>query len=147
MDILTGRFGPREIAFAAAFGVFLGLLPKDNLLFVLAALVFLFSHANIVLGLVVTAVVSFFAPWIHEAVANSLGGAVLISPFGQKAVAALHGIPGIPWMKLDNTVVMGSLLLGATLFFPIFFLVWIPLKIFMPKKKEEKEEKKESVTK
>ncbi len=134
MDIITGKLGPRELALAGAFGVLLGLLPKDNLLFVALALLFFFSHANLVVGVLVTIIVSSFSPWVHEYWADSLGTMLLTSPGGQSVVGTPFKIPLMPWTMLDNTVVLGSFVTGAVLFFPLYFVIWFPLKMVWPKK-------------
>jgi uncharacterized protein (TIGR03546 family) len=136
MDIFTGRFGAREIAFGIAFGVLLGLLPKGNLLFVVLAILFFLSHANIVVGILATLVISFFAPWLNP-LADRIGREILVSVPGQQIIGNLFHIPAVSWTMLDNTVVLGMFLLGLVLFLPIFFVVWIPLKIILPKKKEQ----------
>jgi uncharacterized protein (TIGR03546 family) len=143
MNTLTGRLGPREIALGIAFGVLLGLLPKSNLLFVILAIFFFLSHANIVIGVLATLVVSFLASWI-DPFAEWIGRGILLSETGQQIIGNLSCLPVVPWMMLDNTVVLGMFLLGLILFLPIFLAVWIPLKIVYPKKSEKKEPKTES---
>lgn len=144
MDTLTGRFGPREIAQGVAFGLFLGLMigfpPKFNLLILLTGLVFFLSHANIVVGLAVTAIAALLAPWGYPFF-HRIGGEVLTSSFGQETGAALFRIPVLPWTMLDNTIVLGSFLVGLALFLPVFVVVWIPLKIVWPRTKEMPNEK------
>lgn len=134
MDILTGRLGPREIALAFAFGILLGLVPKANLLFFALLILVFLSHANFGITLIVGVVVSFFAPWVHPT-AHEIGGTVLLSPIGQQIGAKLFQIPGVPWTMLDNTVVLGSFLIGLVLFFPVYFFVWAPLKLVWPRPK------------
>ncbi|MCL2742792.1 MAG: TIGR03546 family protein [Planctomycetaceae bacterium] len=141
MDIITGKFGPREIAFAVSFGILLGLLPKDNLTAAAIAVVFFLSRANLVLGVVITIIVSFLSPFYYP-IAHRIGLEILTSDFGQEWGAALFQYPLVPWSMLDNTVVMGSFATGLALFLPVWFIVWLPLKLFW-KKEETKQKKKE----
>lgn len=136
MDTLTGRLGPREIALAAAFGVLIGLIPKANLLVLVLGILFFLSHANILLGILVMVAVSLLTPWIHP-LCHRIGGDILSSAIGQEWAGQLFRIPVMPWTMLDNTVVLGSFLLGLVLFLPVFLLVWVPVKIFWPKKTPE----------
>ncbi|MDR1142010.1 MAG: DUF2062 domain-containing protein [Planctomycetaceae bacterium] len=136
MNTLTGRLGPREIALGITFGVLLGFLPKANLLFVVFAILFFLSHANIIIGVLTTLVISFFAPWLYP-LAERIGCEILVSAQGQQIIGTLFCIPVVPWTMLDNTVVLGMFLLGLLLFLPVFLVVWIPLKIILPKKKEQ----------
>ncbi len=139
IDTFTGKWGPREIALSVAFGILIGLIPKANLTVAVLAVLFFLSHANIVLGLVVMLLVSLAAPWVHPLAAN-LGGEILTSPQGNAVISTVFHFPLVPWTSLNNTVVLGSLLIGLVLFLPVFLAVWVPLKIVWPKnaKKEEK---------
>ncbi|MDR1269757.1 MAG: DUF2062 domain-containing protein [Planctomycetaceae bacterium] len=136
MNTVTGRLGPREIALGITFGVLLGFLPKANLLFVVLAILFFLSHANIIIGVLTTLVISFFAPWLYP-LAERIGCEILVSAQGQQIIGTLFRLPVVPWTMLDNTVVLGMFLLGILLFLPVFLVVWIPLKIILPKKKEQ----------
>jgi hypothetical protein len=69
--------------------------------------------------------------------ANQIGREILVSAQGQQVIGMLYCIPVIPWTMLDNTVVLGMFLLGLLLFLPVFLVVWISLKIILPKKKEQ----------
>ncbi len=140
MDIITGKLGPRELALAGAFGVLLGLLPKDNLLFISLAGLFFFSHANLVVGIVLTGLVSIVAPWIHEYWAHPLGTKVLTAPGGQNVIGALFKIPLAPWTMLDKTVVLGSFLTGMLLFVPLYLVIWTPLKLVWPRPRRTEEQ-------
>lgn len=143
MDTFTGRFGPREIALAVALGILIGLLPKANLLVVLLAILLFISHANFLVAIPVILLVSVIAPWIHP-FCDRIGVFVLTSSGGQSWGGALSQIPLARWTMFDNTLVLGSLLLGLALFLPIFLLVWIPLKIIWPKKKKEEKKDEQS---
>ncbi|MDR0338182.1 MAG: DUF2062 domain-containing protein [Planctomycetaceae bacterium] len=136
MNILIGRFGAYEIALGLAFGVLLGFLPKANLLFVILAIIFFLSRANIIIGVLATLVISFFAPWLYS-FADWLGREILMSAQGQQIIGMLFCIPVMPWTMLDHTVVLGMFLLGVLLFLPVFLVAWIWLKIVLPKPKEQ----------
>jgi uncharacterized protein (TIGR03546 family) len=139
MDIITGKFGPREIAFAFSFGILLGLLPKDNLLAAAVAVIFFLSCSNLITGVIIAVIVSFFSPF-YDPLAHRIGLEILTSDFGQQWGAGLFRYPLVPWTMLDNTVVAGSFITGLVLFLPVWLAAYIPLKIFW--KKEETEKKK-----
>ncbi len=120
-------------------GVLLGLLPKTNLLAVLIALLLFLSYANLLVGAATTVIVSLIAPWIHP-IAHDIGGEILTSAVGQQIGGALFRIPLVPWTFLDNTVVLGSFLLGLVLLLPVFCVVWIAARIAGLGKKKEKED-------
>jgi uncharacterized protein (TIGR03546 family) len=145
MDIITGKFGPREIAFAFSFGILLGLMPKDNLLAAVLAVIFFLSRANLVLGIIIIAVVSFLSPF-YDPLAHRIGLEILTSDIGQKWGAKLFSYPLVPWTMLDNTVVAGSFVTGLALFIPVWLIVYIPARIFW-KKEEVKNKKPEDAVK
>ena len=130
------RLKPREIAGAAALGFFLGIVPKANLLAVLIAVLLLLLPVNLVVGLAVAVVVSLITPWIAP-FADELGGFVLMSNTGQRIGGATFRLPLVPWTMLDNTLVVGSFLIGLLLFIPVFLIVWTSLRLFMPRKQAE----------
>lgn len=136
MDTITGKWGPVEIAWGVAFGVLLGLLPKITLLFFLFGLLFVFSRAHLVSGVLLMILVTLLSPFVAP-YADQLGADILLSKPGQGIGAALFQFPVVPWTQLDNTVVLGSLLFGLVLFFPLFFVTWLPLKLFWPKTKTQ----------
>ncbi len=143
LDTFTGKWGPREIALAVAFGILIGLIPKENLTVVVMSILFFLSHANILLGLVVILIMSLAAPWIHP-LASSLGGEILTSPSGNAVITAMFHAPLLPWTSLNNTVVLGSLMMGLVLFLPVFLVIWMPLKMIWPKNAEATEEEETS---
>lgn len=143
MDVLTGKFGPREIALAIAFGVLIGLIPKANLLVAVLLILFFFSRANLLVGVLAIAMVGFFASWIHPA-AHRLGLELLVSDFGQQWGAKLFQYPFVAWTMLDNTVVLGSFLIGMALFPPVFLGAWILLKVVWPRSDESRQGRDET---
>lgn len=137
MNVITGRLGPREIALGTAFGVLMGLLPRDNLLFVGVAILFFFSHSNLVIGIVISVLTALAAPWTAP-LAHLIGQKILNTSAGQQIVGTLFQIPLLPWTMLDNTIVLGSFVLGLALFLPLFVIVWLPLKVLLPQKEAKK---------
>jgi uncharacterized protein (TIGR03546 family) len=118
-----------RIALGVALGFFLGIVPKANLLAVLIAALLLLLPANLLIGLAVTVVVSLIAPWIAP-FADELGGFVLTSNVGQQIGGAAFRLPFVPWTMLDNTLVLGSFLIGLVLVVPVFLLAWLAWRLF-----------------
>ena len=125
----------RNIALAVALGLLLGIIPKANLLAVLIATLLLLSSAHLVVGLAVAVCVSLATPWIAP-FAHELGGFILTSTIGQQLGGLAFRLPLVPWTMLDNTIVLGSFLIGLVLFVPVFLLVWGMLSIFATRKNE-----------
>jgi uncharacterized protein (TIGR03546 family) len=118
---LAGRRHPRAMAAGIAFGLLLGLVPKLNLTAVLLLGVTLCLNLNHAVCLLTAIGVSFLAarldPWT-----GALGAAVLESPRLRETWIGWYEMPLVPWMKLHNTVVLGSLLSGSAAVGPVYFL-------------------------
>lgn len=118
---LTTDDTPRQLALGCAFGMLLGLLPKDNLLFVfLSTLVFACRvnlSAVVMATLAFSVVASFLDPIVHP-----LGWRILTAEPLVPHWERLHRLPLAPWTAFNNTVVMGSLALGLMLFYPVYHL-------------------------
>ncbi len=106
---------PIRIARGIAFGVILGLIPKDNLTAVLLAAMTLFLPihrlSTWICVLAVSLVYWWTDPWI-----GALGERVLSSAVIGSVLGALSDLPILAWCSLNNTVVLGGLLFGSITF-------------------------------
>ncbi|MCA9217593.1 MAG: TIGR03546 family protein [Planctomycetales bacterium] len=112
---------PRQLAFGVALGMMIGLIPKGNLVAAcLTVLLFAFK-TNLGAGLLTIFCVSACAtqldPLLHGIGVRVLGNASVYS-----VMSRLYDSPLVPWTSLNNTVVLGGLLLGIALFYPAFHL-------------------------
>lgn len=109
----------RQLAMGVAFGMMVGLVPKDSLFFYLFALILLLSSSNLLTG----AISAFFFSWIAlllDPVTNSLGHFFLTIDSLSQTFAWLNEFPLVPWTRFENTVVTGSVLLGLLLLIPTY---------------------------
>jgi len=112
---------PSQMAHSIAFGIVIGMMPKDNLLAVsCAALIFVLPIHR--MSAIVTVAIVSILPWLTDPIAHQIGESFLKSH-------SLRGFwlwtlrqPMIPWFGINNTVVLGGMLLGAILY-PANFLV------------------------
>ena len=108
---IAGRKYPHQLAWAVALGLLLGVVPHGNLLaFCLVILVLSLKINHAMAGL--TAVcVTFLAvkldPYSHE-----VGNFILTHPQLEQTAQLAWSLPLIPWTDLNNTIVMGSFLIG-----------------------------------
>ncbi|GAB4339137.1 MAG: hypothetical protein Kow0037_23810 [Calditrichia bacterium] len=80
-------------------------------------------NVNLTAAFLAMAVFSALA-WLMDPVIHSLGYFILTGiPFLQPLWTALYNIPFVPLSGFNNTVVMGSFVLGWLLFLPMFFLM------------------------
>lgn len=124
--VLLASNAPGQLAAGFTIGMMIGLVPKGNLI-ALSLCVLLFSmRCNKGIGLVVAVGFSFVGP-LTDVFAHRLGTAVLGARSLQTAYASILNLPLGPWLGFNNTVVAGSLILGAYLAYPVF---WITRQLF-----------------
>jgi uncharacterized protein (TIGR03546 family) len=123
---LVSSNAPGQLAAGFAVGMVIGLVPKGNLI-ALSLCVLLFSmRCNKGLGFLAAIAFSFAAPWT-EPFAHRLGLFVLSVKPLQATYASVYNLPFGPWLGFNNTVVIGSLLMGAYVAYPIY---WISKQLF-----------------
>jgi uncharacterized protein (TIGR03546 family) len=120
--ILNSEISPKQIAAGFAYGVIIGLVPVSGLMPVLLLLVGLIINFNLA-ALFLAAAVFKLLSFAIDPVANQVGFYALtkvpaLVPFWTK----LYNMPIIPYTKYNNTIVMGSLIVGILLFIPMYLL-------------------------
>ena len=126
---------PGEIAHAASIGILLGLVPKNNALWYILFIFFLFVRIHkgclflsILLG-------TLLAP-LFDPLFDSLGYTVLTFEALKPAYGNLLEIPFIAFTEFNNTIVAGSLTVSLILYIPVYiltrFLVFIWRKFVAP---------------
>ncbi len=128
-DRISAINSPHELALGIAFGVLIGLMPKDSAFPWIIALMFLLSRGNLLCGIVAAIAMSAVGPMI-DVWSDKMGMAVLSIDSLQSAYASWMDLPWVAWTRFNNTVVAGSLAIGVIgwlpvyLFSQIFFRVW-----------------------
>ena len=105
------RREPRQLALACALGFLLGVLPKGNLTVGLVGLFVFAVRSNLPAVLLVATAVSFVAPAL-DPVTGAIGERLLTHPRLVPLWWSLHELPFVPWLRWNNTVVLGSFVLG-----------------------------------
>jgi uncharacterized protein (TIGR03546 family) len=119
---------PGQLAAGFTIGMIIGFVPKGNLI-ALSLCVLLFSiRCNKGLGLAAAIAFSFVGPWT-DPFAHRLGLAALNWQPLQAAYASIFNLPLGPWLGLNNTVVLGSLLMGLYAAYPVFWFTRLFFKI------------------
>lgn len=118
VQTLTAR-SPNQIALGFALGMMVGLVPKGNLI-ALALVTFLLA-ARVDLGAGTVAAFAFtWIGYLLDPVSHRIGlgllGLQTLRPFWGR----LYDLPLAPWTAFNNTVVLGSLVLGLALFYPTY---------------------------
>jgi uncharacterized protein (TIGR03546 family) len=120
---IAGRKYPHQLAWAVAFGLLLGVVPHGNLLAVAILLVVLSLKINHAMAGLTAVAATFLAtkldPYSHE-----VGDFVLTHPEVSESATRAWALPLVPWTDLNNTVVMGSFLIGVGALIPVFVVTY-----------------------
>lgn len=122
VGVLVGHDANWQIAAGAALGAIVGLVPKGNLI-AIGLLVVLFSiRVNRSAGLLFIGLFALISP-VCDSFTHRLGTQLLNYQPMQPWYAWLYDQPLGPWIGFNNTVVIGSLLVGLYIFYPVYLLV------------------------
>lgn len=120
--MLVANDSSRQIAGGAALGVVIGFVPKGNLI-AAALLVLLFSiRVNRTSGLLAAGLFSWVG-LMTDGFTHRLGAYLLSIESLQSHYAWFYDLPLGPWVGFNNTVVLGSLVLGLYLSYPAYLLL------------------------
>ena len=128
---IAGRKYPHQLAWAVAFGLLLGVVPHGNLLAIMLLLVVLSLKINHAMA-ALTAVGATFLATKLDPLSHRVGDYVLTHPSLNEAAVAAWQLPLVPWTDLNNTVVMGSLLIGVGALVPVFAITYPVFRLFAP---------------
>jgi uncharacterized protein (TIGR03546 family) len=119
LRIFSAERSPRQLAWGIAIGMMVGLVPKGNLLAVGLAMLLFGLRVNLGMGLTAVFLVSLVGPMTDQ-LSHGIGMRVLRTPWIYRLLAAAYELPLVPWTSLNNTVVLGSVILGGVLCYPTF---------------------------
>ncbi len=116
---ISGCRDPRQLAWGLAFGVCIGLVPHGNLIAVLLLGLILCLKLNHALSALTAVATSFIAPLL-DPITHAIGDRALSEPTLQSFARSGWDLPLIPWTELNNTVVLGSFILGLAALYPTY---------------------------
>lgn len=116
---LIGNDTPRQTAWGFSLGMMVGLLPKGNLVAIVIAMLLCSLRVNRAAGFLAIALFSYVGATFDQT-AHRLGSIILTSPSLQSTFAAICDKPLGPFSGLNNTAVLGQLLIGLYLFYPVY---------------------------
>lgn len=123
---------PRQLAWGFALGMVIGLVPKGNLIAVSLMTLFCALRINLAAG---TAAIALFA-WVGmylDPVSHRLGHFLLTHDALKSYWTTLAGMKVVPWTNFNNTVVLGSTLIGLAALLPVYFITRPVFAKFAPK--------------
>ena len=123
IELLMQHRSPGAIAGGLAFGTMLGLMPKDSLLAlcILSLIAILPVNQLIACAITISLTLLESMTW---GITDWIGFHTLSLGAVSSLIGTLYQIPIAPWLRLENTVVMGALMLGIMLWAPCFVLTY-----------------------
>ena len=112
---------PRQMALGLALGVLVGLIPKGNLLAIGLMVMLCSLRVNLGVGLSAVFVTS-WAGLLLDPITHRIGEFLLKRDSLQPLWETMYDTVVLPWTDFNNTVVLGSFVLGAGSFVPLYFL-------------------------
>lgn len=132
LKALSSNTDPGAIASAFAMGAILGVMPKDNLLWYLIFIFFMFmriQRGSYVLSIFLfSAITPFLDPYFDK-----VGYYILTLDSMRDTYIRLLDIPFVAFTKFNNTIVMGSFACGIVMYIPIYIIVRIFIFIWRRK--------------
>lgn len=118
---ILGRRQPHQLAWGLALGLLLGLVPYGNLLALLILLLILSLAVNH--GMAAVAAVAMSAVAAHiDPQSHAVGNYLLTHPELASYWATFWQWPFVPWTDINNTVVLGSLVIGTAALVPTYLV-------------------------
>ena len=123
IELLMQHRSPGAIAGGLAFGTMLGLMPKDSLLALCILSLIAMLPVNQLIACLVTVSLTLLES-MTWGITDWIGFHTLSLGAVSSLIGTLYQIPIAPWLRLENTVVMGALMLGIMLWAPCFVLTY-----------------------
>ena len=120
---------PHELALGVAFGVLIGLMPKDSAIPWIIGLVFLLGRGNLLCGILAAVGMSVVGPLI-DVWSDKMGMALLSIESMQTIYASWMDLSWVAWTRFNNTVVSGSLAIGLIAWLPVYLLSQVFFRVW-----------------
>lgn len=118
---LATKDSPRQMAAGIACGVVLGFVPKGNLLAIAVTSLLLATRMSLATGMLCAFLVSLIAP-LCDPFTHRIGEWALTNQAVLPFWRSVADLPLVAWTSFNNTVVMGSLITGSVLVYPVYCL-------------------------
>ena len=120
-QVFVANESPHQVAAGFTLGMMIGLLPKGNLVVIVLTVLLCALRVNRPAGLMAAALFSMVG-FFFDPVAHQLGAWVLVWETARPLHTWLYELTLGPWTGLNNTVVVGQLLIGCYLIYPTYWL-------------------------
>ena len=121
LKALLNEATPGQLALGFAMGVLIGLVPKGNLIALTLGVILAASRANLGIAAATILGCSFLSIYM-DPVSDRVGWWLLSQPSLNAMWTSLYNQPVVPWTDFNNSVVLGSLVVGIVLLYPMYRL-------------------------
>jgi uncharacterized protein (TIGR03546 family) len=111
-----------QIAAGFAWGVLLGLIPANNLIWLVLFLLTLLFKNNYASQILIMALIKLLLPVVSP-LTDRLGWYILTLPRWEEFFTLVYNLPLAPFTRFNNTLVAGGICAGVVLWLPVFFLI------------------------
>jgi uncharacterized protein (TIGR03546 family) len=118
---LVAESTPGQLALGFALGVLIGFVPKGNLLALVLGIILAASRANLGIAAATILVVSFISPFF-DPLSHQIGTWLLAHPSLTSVWTELYNTPVMPWTAFNNSIVLGSFIVGVAALYPAYRL-------------------------
>jgi uncharacterized protein (TIGR03546 family) len=118
---LTSEVTPKRMALGCALGLWVGLVPKGNLTAIALMMVLGTLRVNLGAGLFAAFTFSWIGSFI-DPFTHRIGSLLLSAEWLRPVWTSMYDTPLVPWTGFNNSVVLGSFLLGMLLLYPCYRL-------------------------
>lgn len=129
---LNSNQKPSEISGGIAFAFLLAAIPSGNLLWFALFFITFLLRVHLGIEMIFLAIFKLFI-WVLDPVFHNIGYMVLTQPALKELLTSLLNVPLIAFTKINNTIVMGGLVIGTILWVPLFILFNILVKLYRNK--------------
>lgn len=119
--LLNSDTGHNQLAAGLACGIILGFSPFVSIQTFLVLLVIFFFRVQMGAAFI-SAFFFKFVAWLIDPLADILGRAVLELEALRTLYVSMYNMPFVPMTRFNNSIVMGSAILGLLLAIPAFFV-------------------------
>ena len=118
---LVAESTPGQLALGFALGVLIGFVPKGNLVALVLGILLAASRANLGIAAATILVVSFISPFF-DPLSHQIGTWLLAHPSLTGIWTDLYNTPVMPWTAFNNSIVLGSFIVGVAALYPAYRL-------------------------
>lgn len=122
LKAISSNTDPGAIGAAFSAGILLGFLPKDNVLWYVMSIFILFLYIHrgtFILAMLVGSLLT----GVLDPVFDRLGMFILTNEKLIPIFSSMLEVPFLSLLKFNNTIVMGSFIIGIILFIPLYYLM------------------------